>query len=412
MVKRRYGLYAALGAGIIAAACSAAPRAVFDPEPDASLDQTIEAGPEAGELFVDAAPPEDLGPKATYKGKVLTPRGDIPIAGALVYLVQKKPDPIPDVNYCDSCVQLDKSTPEVLTKADGTFEIVANRIGKQFLVVQKGQFRRVVEVEVVEGKDVDLGRSDTLLPSSSNTSTGDHVPSVLVVDTDYDDIESTLDKLGMSSQKEIQTGRLSLLRDPARLAKYQIIFLPCGTCATRGGSQFIGNDDALDPQVQATLKDWVQKGGKLYVTDFAYSFLNETWKNYVTFEPTRGCDTSAYDTPARIDDTGLKDWLDGQGHTNFEFENAWLKINYVNEVQADDGDGGVKRFSPKVWAYGNDGTRSRPMTLSFEDACGRVLYSAYHSEGTGGTQLLPQEKALMYVLFEVTTCIIDPVIPK
>ena len=53
------------------------------------------------------------------------------------------------------------------------------------------------------------------------------------------------------------------------------------------------------------------------------------------------------------------------------------------------------------------------MTLSFEDSCGRVLYSAYHTEGEGGaTALLPQEKALVYVLFEVSTCLIDPIIPK
>jgi len=374
-----------------------------------------EVGPEAGALFADAAPPEDLTPKATYTGKVLTPKGDIPIAGALVYLVSQRPAPMPDVNYCDSCVELGSSTPEVLTKADGSFAIVANRVGKQFLVIQKGQFRRVVEVDVVAGKDTTLPREGTLLPSATNAATGDHVPSVLVVDSTYDDIEDTLDKLGMSSTKEPQTDRLALLRDAARLAKYQIIFLPCGRCATRGGSgPFEYNDDALDPAAQATLKDWVQKGGKLYVTDFAYSFLNETWKNHVSFQPSRGCDSSSYDAPARIDDVGLKDWLAGQGHSAFTLENAWIKIDYVSEVSAPDGDGGVKRTTPKVWASGLDGTRTRPMTLSFEDACGRVLYSAYHSEGDslGSSTLLPQEKALMYVLFEVTTCIVDPVIPK
>ena len=419
MTKRSTGLFLALAAGLIATAggsgCSSGSgRQVFDdPFPDAALAAPGE-GPEAGELFADAAPPEDLSPNAKFTGKVLTPKGDIPIAGALVYLVQQKPDPMPDANYCDSCVKLDKTVPEVLTKTDGTFEIVANRVGKQFLVIQKGQFRRVIEVDVKAGTDVVVSRADGLLPTATDAAKGDHVPSVLVIDTTYDDIEETLDKLGMSSQKELQSGRLSFLRDPAKLAKYQIIFLPCGTCGTVGGSNFIGNDNALDPVLQANLKDWVQKGGRLYVTDFAYSFMNETWKNYVTFAPNRGCDTSAYDTPAKIEDVGLKDWLAGQGHTNFQFEEAWLKIDYVNEVDVPDGAGGTKKYTPKIWAYGQDGSRNRPMTLSFEDGCGRVLYSAYHSEGdpSASTTLLPQEKALMYVLFEVTTCIVDPVIPK
>ena len=125
---------------------------------------------------------------------------------------------------------------------------------------------------------------------------GDTVPSVLVVDTNYDDIEETLDQLGISTYEKLaQTQRLAVLKDPARLAKYQIIFLPCGTCATLGGSSFLGNDDALDATAQRNLKDWVQKGGKLYVTDFEYSFVNETWKNYMTFAPNRGCDSAPYD---------------------------------------------------------------------------------------------------------------------
>ena len=84
-------------------------------------------------------------------------------------------------------------------------------------------------------------------------------------------------------------------------------------------------------------------------------------------------------------------------------------------VSTPDGAGGMKKVVPKVWAYGNDNGKNRPMTLSFEDACGRVLYSAYHTEGDaigGGGKLLAQEKALMYVLFEVSTCLVDPVIPR
>ena len=405
--------------GAIAVACSSAPaRTVFeDPPVDSGLpiNQPPPPTEEAGSLFTDAAPPEDLTPKGKWTGKVLTPAGDIPIAGALVYLSQKKPDPIPTGNFCDACVALEKTVPQTLTKFDGSFELTANRLGKQFVVIQKGQFRRVVEIEVKAG-DVAMNKSDTILPTRSNTSTGDTIPSILVMDTSYDDIEETLVRLGVATvEKADQAQRLAIMKDATRLAKYQIIFLPCGTCATRGGSSFQENDDALDATAQKNLKEWVQKGGKLYVTDFAYSFINETWKDYVTFAPNRGCDTDSYDAPANIQDPGLKEWLDGQNNKTFEFENAWLKIDRVNEVTVPDGAGGTKKVVPKVWASGFDAGRNRPMTVSFEDSCGRVLYSAYHTEGAAGrtgNQLLPQEKALMYVLFEVSTCLIDPVIPK
>ena len=413
-----WGFAVVLGAIATVAACSATPtRTVFDdPAVDSGLliDSAPAPGEEAGSLFVDAAPPEDLTPKGKWTGKVVTPAGDIPIAGALVYLTQKKPDPIPTGNFCDACVALEKTVPQTLTKFDGTFELTANRLGKQFVVIQKGQFRRVVEIEVKLG-DVAMSKSDTILPTRSNTSTGDTVPSILVLDTNYDDIEETLGRLGVGTiEKADQATRLALLKDPARLAKYQIIFLPCGTCATRGGI-FPANDDALDATVQKNLKEWVQKGGKLYVTDFAYSFINETWKDYVTFAPNRGCESDDYDTPANIQDPGLKEWLDGQNDKTFTFENAWIKIDRVNEVTVPDATGGTKRIVPKVWASGLDAGRNRPMTVSFEDRCGRVLYSAYHTEGSAGGSgggLLPQEKALMYVLFEMSTCLIDPVIPK
>ncbi|MFO0638873.1 MAG: hypothetical protein U0183_06655 [Polyangiaceae bacterium] len=409
-----------LGLGSVVA-CSGTPRnAVFD---DAGTEGgTLPTGDEAGALFEDAAPQEDLSPRGTWTGTVYTPAGDIPVAGALVYLTPKKPDARPLTNFCDTCVPLEKSIPQTLSKADGTFELVANRLGKQFMVIQKGQFRRVVEVDIKQ-EDVRVSRSDSTLPRQNDTARGDQVPSVLIIDTDYDDIENALDKLGIPRGTVVKDDdRMNEFRDPAKLDKYQIIFLPCGECGTSNGGSGIfnppsshGQGHAMDATVQANLKAWVQKGGKLYVTDFAYSFLNETWKDYVRFAPSKGCESNSYDTPANIDDPGLKAWLDAQGDRNVTFENAWIKVEGVNEVTVPDGAGGMKKVVPKVWAYGNDNGKNRPMTLSFEDACGRVLYSAYHTEGDaigGGGKLLAQEKALMYVLFEVSTCLVDPVIPK
>ena len=293
-----------LGLGSVVA-CSGTPRnAVFD---DAGTEGgTLPTGDEAGALFEDAAPQEDLSPRGTWTGTVYTPAGDIPVAGALVYLTPKKPDARPLTNFCDTCVPLEKSIPQTLSKADGTFELVANRLGKQFMVIQKGQFRRVVEVDIKQG-DIRVSRSDSTLPRQNDTARGDQVPSVLIIDTDYDDIENALDKLGIPRGTVVKDDdRMNEFRDPAKLDKYQIIFLPCGECGTSNGGNGIfnppsshGQGHAMDATVQANLKAWVQKGGKLYVTDFAYSFLNETWKDYVRFAPSKGCESNSYDTPGQ-----------------------------------------------------------------------------------------------------------------
>ena len=43
--------------------------------------------------------------------------------------------------------------------------------------------------------------------------------------------------------------------------------------------------------------------------------------------------------------------------------------------------------------------------MSFEQKCGRVLFSTYHAEGDSTSTLLAQEKALLYVLLEVGVCV-------
>ncbi len=396
--------------GVAAACGGSSTHQVFDDPVDAGVvvDSAVAPSEETDAFVQDAAPQEDLSPKGNWTGRVFTPAGDIPVSGALVYITPKKPDAIPDGNFCDSCVQLEKSIPKTTTKADGTFILTANRLGQQYLVIQKGQFRRVVQVEV-KGGDTTVAKNDTTLPRRRDSASGDMVPTTALVDTNYDNIEEALTRLGIPVTDTIpQAQRVAFLRDPAKLAQYHIIFLPCGTCATAGPGAYSGPDDALDPIIQRTLKEWVRKGGKLYVSDFEYSFINETWKNYVTFTPNKGCDSTAYDTPATINDPGLKDWLDAQNHPSVTFESAMIKVDRVNEVDVPDGAGGTKKVTPKVWAFGNDGTTNRPMTLSFEDVCGRVLYSAYHFKGEGNSPLIPQEKALLYVLLDVSTCVIDP----
>ncbi len=50
----------------------------------------------------------------------------------------------------------------------------------------------------------------------------------------------------------------------------------------------------------------------------------------------------------------------------------------------------------------------RIATVSFQDKCGRVMYSTYHAEGTdngGSSTLLAQEKALFHILLEVSACV-------
>jgi len=75
-------------------------------------------------------------------------------------------------------------------------------------------------------------------------------------------------------------------------------------------------------------------------------------------------------------------------------------LKSVNPQPGTDQDGKSVTITPKVWMSGN----GKPMTVSFQSGCGRVLFSTYHTE-SGSSQLLSQEKALLYVLLEVGVCV-------
>lgn len=93
----------------------------------------------------------------------------------------------------------------------------------------------------------------------------------------------------------------------------------------------------------------------------------------------------------------------------------WTKLTSINTRPGLDEKGNDVDVTPKVWVTAKSGSSSAvtPTTVSFQNKCGRVLFSTYHTEssvgglggGGGGTTLLAQEKALLYVLLEVGVCV-------
>lgn len=82
----------------------------------------------------------------------------------------------------------------------------------------------------------------------------------------------------------------------------------------------------------------------------------------------------------------------------------WTAISAVKPGSGVDPDGKPVTVTPKVWVEANTQWGKLPATISFEQACGRVLFSTYHTEGSSPT-MLPQERALLYILLEVAVCV-------
>lgn len=337
----------------------------------------------------------------TLSGKVVAPEGTIPISGALVYLSPTPPPAIPDGVFCDACVELDNSVPNTFTNPDGTFELPTYLGGAQYLVVQKGQFRRVRSIDVIEGP-MTADPTATRLPSRMDKANGDDIPKMAIQAGAYDDILATLTGLGVD-EDQITVFDCSgfncdsAFEDYATLSQFHIAFVPCSSC--NGGT---GGEDA-------NIRQFVAEGGKYYVTDWSYQWMQQPFPGYVTFDESSGdaCTLDNYTAQATEMDADLQAWLAAQGINNPSFEAAYTYINQLNTVASTDTQGQPVNVTPKTWITGATPQGNKPLTISFEDKCGRVLFSTYHSESSDG--LLPQELALLYVILEVGVCLNVPV---
>ncbi len=403
-MRVRQVLLSVVPVALLVAACSSSSgRGGFDDPP----------APGAG---ADAGPGNQLGDNTdhrsvsvSFSGTVLAPNGTLPLSNALVYVTQQAPDAIPAGAYCDECVTLQDGT-FAISAPDGTFAFTTDLPkGKAWLVTQKGQFRRVRPITIDQAGMMAISKDDTTIPAKSDAAKGDDIPKMVILkdDTDFDEIDVSLGKLGLPGV-EVRQDR-SMLKNKAELMKYHVVFIPCGS-----------SDDPMmtDPEAKANLDEFVKAGGKLYVTDWSYEFVRQPFPGFVDWEDETAAVGSAasgneWDAPATAADTGLADWLTATGDASFEVKGNWTKITSINTQQGLDEKGNAVDVTPKVWVTAQNGSSSAvtPTTISFQNQCGRVLFSTYHTEagtgGGGGTALLAQEKALLYVLLEVGVCVGD-----
>jgi len=408
----------ALVATIAIVACGSEGSRGFDPGTTPGGESTPPAG-SSGELATSGGTPKDPVGIGTLTGTVLAPEGSVPISNALVYLADAMPGRLPQASYCDKCVELPAGTPYTYSKADGTFSMPIYKEGDAYLVVQKGNFRRARKVTTKAGAAA-IAKGFTTLPGFSNPDVGDEIPRIGVAFGGFDKIELSLSKLGIKAFDRYgkdpildpkglppSIGQpMDLVNSAEKLAQYHIVLLPCAL----GGL----NCGAPTAAQKTNLQNYVKGGGKLYVTDYSYEYVNQTWPGFITWRGKDGkdltpssawgsaCQEGAYTKTGKADDPGLGAWLGAIGETSFDLKDSWTVISKVNPMPSTDPEGKPITMTPKVWMTS---VGTGPSTVSFESQCGRVLFSTYHAEGGEESALLAQEKALLYILLEVGVCV-------
>lgn len=384
--------------------------------------------------IVDECRPGDLPTAdATLEGTVYAPNMQIPISGALVYLTDEPVEPIPDGVYCSECVKLSCDTHYVLTDPDGGFSLPAVAGPGQQLVVQKGEFLHVVDFDVMAGTNaVDPTMSN--LPGQWNPAGGEWIPRIAVYDTNPDKVPNVLAKFGMgqvdgSGNLVPGTEQFTLIDDNDQgafmdnlttMSQYHIIFIPCAASKYWGGAPTVPADRAQ------RIQDYVAAGGKWYATDHSNEYIKEPFPAYQDFyAPSMPDIQPAYTVTGTVLDPDMLAWLDalppalkdiGQGNPTLNsLPGVELRLNYtgieaVNDVIVQDADGNDVNVGHKTWVEGpctsctSDPTTARPMAVSGQYGCGRMMYSTFENSSSAHTGLNPQELVLLYMILEIGVC--------
>ena len=293
-------------------------------------------------------------------GVVCAPSGQVYINDALVHV---------DTVGCDGLPR------RIETRSDANGEYLLEDVptGPQTVEIRKGSFQHTVDV-VVQG-----GQLNDLRGSQAKLCFGATAARIAVVSGTYDSIQEVLDGLGVdydaiSDDPPLFFGSSAaadFLMDADRLAEYHILFLNCSEWSW--DTTFVYGDSNV---ISINLSTFVQNGGSLYASDWAFSYIERPWPGAIDFY---GDDTDPWaakigvsgQRTATVQDSSLAAFLGKERVLlNFDLEH-WVAMSGASSSVLTHIDGSIPEAGGTV-----------PLLVSFSPypLGGRVLFTSFHNE--------------------------------
>ena len=409
------------------------------------------------------------GSPTTLTGRVTIPAGTLPLYNANVYIpsaeVPSAPISGPSCDRCEQIVPLDVAA-KTTTDVDGTFTLTNVPSGKDIpLVIRVGKWRRVITIpSITDCTSTAIDTTMTRLPR--NRSEG-NIPRIALSTGSQDALECLLrsNKLGLDDSEFTQPaagGRVNLYAGGQRFNgtagtdafdqslnggapfpsanpwwndvnnwnQYDIVLLSCE------GAQ---NAGFKSPAAHAALESFVNNGGRVFASHWHNIWVSDAKPPLSTVATFVDSNAGGYindSTPIIADinqsfpkGKALANWLQlpaVAGSTQL----GKLMINYsrvtltgrsasLTQDWADYSDAG-NLTAPLVNPASQYFSFNTPIGVPPQNQCGQMVFTDIHVSGgkndvsnptkpfpTGCTSsgLTPQEKALIFLLFDLTNCL-------
>ncbi len=394
-------------------------------------------------------------PDTSISGTVYAPNGTLPLYGVNVYVPNADPGPLPDGAVCDRCGTDLPGQPIVQATTDeaGHFQLTGVPSGANIpLVIVSGKWRRQITIpNVAQCTDNALMADQTRLPK--NHTEGD-IPKIAVTTGGADALECLLPKLGIDLSEftpSTGTGRIHLYTDGGaasqggqgaksimgagnmtdaatlwgdvnNLKPYDIVIFSCE------GAQIA---DTKPQTAMNAVKAYADLGGRVFASHWHNIWIEGSTEDpQMTQKPAVWPGIATWSNGGNTPDPVI-DMIDETNNPKGSSFATWM-LNVMGSTTRDQivvHNGrttvqSVDNAKAERWTYVMGGNSPQnfqfttPNEMDINSRCGKVAFSDMHVSGDSSSRpgtafpggcstaaLTPQEKALAFMIFDLSSCV-------